>query len=70
MAIVMGRLKNKDNTILPIISERDASREDLKRFTIASKKIPYFVNLKSAFVELKKSASRWTKTHRKISPIE
>ena len=28
MAIVMGRLKNKENTLLPIISERDASKKD------------------------------------------
>ena len=70
MAIVLGRLKNKRSTILPIIWEGDASREDLQGFTIASKTIPYFVNLKSALIELKKSASRWTRTHRKISPIE
>ena len=70
MAIDMGRLKNKDNTTLPIVWERDASRKDLKGFTIAAKKIPYFVNLKSALIELKKSASRWTRTRRRISPIE
>ena len=42
----------------------------LKGFTIASKTIPYFVNLNSKLIELKKSASRWTRTRRKISPIE
>ena len=42
----------------------------LKGFTIASKTIPHFVNLKSKLIELKKSASRWTRTRRKISPIE
>ena len=70
MAIVMGRLKNRDNAILPMICGRDASRKVLKGFTIDSKNIPYFVNLKSALIELKKSASRWTRTRRKISPIE
>ena len=50
--------------------EMHQAREDLKGFTIASKKIPHFVNLKSALIELKKSASRWTRTGRKISPIE
>ena len=70
MAIVMGKQKNNENILLPIISEGDASREDLKGFTIASRKIPYFVNLESALIELKKSASRWTRTRRKTSPIE
>ena len=70
MAIVMGRLKNKDNTILPIIWERDASKEVLKEFTIVSRTIQHFVNRYSALIELKKYASRWTGTHRKISPIE
>ena len=64
----MGRMKNKDNTIFPIIWEGDASREDLKGFTITSIKILYFVNLKSALIELKKSVSRWTRTRTKISP--
>ena len=32
--------------------------------------IPYFVNLKSNMIDLKKSVSRWTKTRRKISAIE
>ena len=45
-------------------------KEDLKGFTIASKKILYFVNLYSALIELKKYASRWTRTRRKISPFE
>ena len=70
MAMVMERLKNKENIFLPIIWERDASRKVLKGFTIASKTIPYFVNLNSALIELKKSASRWTRTRRKISRIE
>ena len=64
----MGRLKNKRSISSP--EEGDASREERKGFTIVSKKIPYFVNLKSALIELKKSASRWTRTRRKISPIE
>ena len=42
----------------------------LKEFTIVSRTIRYFANLKSALIELKKSASRWTRTRRKISPIE
>ena len=70
MAIVMSRLKNKENLLLPIIWERDASRKVLKGFTTASKKIQYFVHLYSALIELKKSASRWTKRHKKHSPIE
>ena len=37
MGIVMGRLKNKENILLPI--KRDASRKVLKGFTIASKSI-------------------------------
>ena len=69
MAIVMGRLKNKDNTILPIISERDAPKEVLKEFTIVSGTIQHFVNRYSALIELKKYASRWTRTRRKISII-
>ena len=70
MVIDMGRLKNKETIILPIIWERDASRGILKGFTIVSWKIPYFVNLNSNMIELKKPVSRWTRTHRKISPIE
>ena len=66
----LGRPKNKENIILPIIWERDAKREGLKGFTIVSSKIPYFVNLNSKLIELKKSVSRWTRTRRKISPIE
>ena len=42
----------------------------MKGFTIDSKKIPNFVNLNSNMIELKKSVSRWTRTRRKISPIE
>ena len=45
MAIDLGRLKNKEAIILPIIGERDASRKNLKWFTIVSWKIPYFVNI-------------------------
>ena len=54
MAIVMGRLKNKDNTILPIIWERDASKEVLKEFTIVSRTIQHFVNRYSALIEPKR----------------
>ena len=36
LAIDMGRLKNKETIILPIISKRDASRGILKGFTIVS----------------------------------
>ena len=32
--------------------------------------IPYFVNFNSKLIEQKKSVSRWTRTRRKISPIE
>ena len=71
MAIVMGRLKNKEHNWLPIIWERDASREDLKGFhEPLPKRFQYCVNLYSALIELKKSASRWTRTRRKILPIE
>ena len=38
----MERLKNNKTIILPIIEERDASREVLKGFTIASKNDPTF----------------------------
>ena len=68
MAIDVGRLKNKETIILPIIWERDTSRGILKGFTIVSWKIPYFVNLNSNMIELK-SVSRWTRTRGKISPI-
>ena len=70
MAIDMGRLKNKKTIILPIIRERDASRKVLKVFTTASKTTQHFVNRYTAFIELKRYASRWTKTRRKISLIE
>ena len=40
---------------------RNASREVLKGFTIASCKIPYFVALNSKLIELKKSVSRCAK---------
>ena len=70
MAIDLGRLKNKKTIIFPVIWERDASRKALKGFTIDSRKISNFVNLNSNMIELKKSASRWTRTRRKISPIE
>ena len=65
----MGRLKNKDNTILHIIWERGASKEVLKEFKIVSRKIQHFVNRHSALIDMKKCASRWTRTRRKISPI-
>ena len=69
MAIVMGRLKSKKTIILPIIWERDASKGVLKAFTIVSRTIQHFVNRYSELIELKKYASRWTRTRRKISPI-
>ena len=70
MAIVMVKLKHRRSTSAPIILKRDVSKRVLKEFTIASKTIPFFENLNSALVGLKKSASRWTRTRRKISPIE
>ena len=70
MAIVMGRLKNKENISLPIIWERDTKRKVSKGFTTASKTTQHFVNRYSALIELKRYAPRWTKTRRKISPIE
>ena len=69
MAIDVGRLKNKETIILPIIWERDASRGFMKGFTIVSWKILNFVNLNSNMIELKKSVSRWTRSRRSISPI-
>ena len=36
MAIDMGRLKNKETIMLPIIRVRDATRRTLKGFTIVS----------------------------------
>ena len=67
MAIVMGRRKNKENTILPINWERDASKEVLKEFTIVSRTIQHFVNRTQHW-------SNWRSMHpdgmrRKISPI-
>ena len=41
----------------------------LKEFTIVSRTIQHFVNRYSALIELKRYASRWTGTRRKISPI-
>ena len=70
MAIDLGRLQNKKTIIWPTIWESDAKREDLKGFTIISWKIQYCVNLNSKLIELKKSVSRWTRTRKKISPIE
>ena len=70
MAIVMGKLKNKENILLPIIWGRDAPRIFFKGFTTASKTTQHFGNSCSALIELKRYASRWTKTRRKISPIE
>ena len=32
-------------------------------------KIPYYVNLNSNMIELKKSVSRWTRTRRKMSLV-
>ena len=55
--------------MLRIIYERDASKEVLKGFTIVSRTTQHFVNRYSALIELKKYASRWTRTRRKISPI-
>ena len=69
MVIVMGRLKNKENTLLPIIWEGDASKGVLKEFTIDSRTIQHFGNRYSALIELKKYASRWTRTRREISPV-
>ena len=70
MAIGMGRRKNKRSILSFIIWEGVASREDLKRFTIASKRSSSVVNLKSALIELKKSASRWTRMRRHNSLIQ
>ena len=53
MAIDMGRLKNKETIILPIIWERDPSRGIMKGCTIVSWKILNFVNLNSNMIELK-----------------
>ena len=69
MAIVMGRQKNKQNTRLPTIWERDASKRISKKFTTASRKIQHSVTRYSKLIELKKYASRWTRMQRKISPF-
>ena len=54
MAIVMGRLKNKENIfIVHNLRKSCINKGVLKGFTIASKTIPYFVNLNSALIELK-----------------
>ena len=69
LAIDMGRLKNTETITVPIIWERDASGGILKGFTIVSWKIPYFVNLNSNMIGVKKYASRWTSLRKKVSPI-
>ena len=51
------------------IKHHIARREVLKEFTIASRMMLCFVNRYSALIELKRHASRWTRTRRKISPI-
>ena len=48
---------------------RDISKRVLKKFTIAFRKIQDFVIRNSKLVGLRKSASRWTRARRKISPI-
>ena len=54
MAIVMGRLKyKKTTTSAHNLRKEMQKREDLKGFTIASKKILYFVSVNSALMELK-----------------
>ena len=45
-------------------------KKGFEGFTTASKTTQHFVNRYSALIELKRYASRWTKTRRKISPIE
>ena len=69
MAIGIGRLKIKETIILPIIRERDASRGILKGFTIASK-ISIFRESQISIDRTEEVCIRWTRTRRKISPIE
>ena len=69
MAINMGKIKNKETVMLPIIWERDSWRGVLNGFTVLFWKILNFVNLDSNMIELKMSVSRWTILRRKFSPI-
>ena len=51
------------------LRKRCIKRVVLKEFTIVSRTIQHFVSRYSALIELKKYASRWTRTRRKVSPI-
>ena len=69
MATDMGKLQNKENIMLPIIWERDASRGIFKGSTIVLWTILIFVHLNSNMIEMKRSVSRWMSLRKKISDI-
>ena len=60
MAIVMGRLMNKDKHHIAHILRKRCIKKNFKEFTIASRTIQHFVTRNSALIELKNYASRWT----------
>ena len=64
-----GKTEEQRKHYCPYFEKRDASQGVLKEFTIASRTNQHFVNRYSALIELKKYASRCTRTRRKISPI-
>ena len=69
MAIDMGKLQHNESIMLPIIWERDASRDIFKGSTIIFWTILNFVHLNSNMIEMKRSVSRWMSLRRKILDI-
>ena len=67
MATDMGKLQNKEISMLPIIWERNALRGIFKGCTIVVWTILNFVHLN--MIEMKRSVSRWMSLRKKISAI-
>ena len=65
-----GKMKEQRDYHIAHSLRKRCIKRHFKRDSRSLPKILYFVNLKSALIELKKSVSRWTRTRRKISPIE
>ena len=69
MATDMGKLQHKESIMLPIIWERDTSRDIFKGSTIVLWTILNFVHLNSNVIEMKRSVSRWMSLRKKITDI-
>ena len=69
MVLGTAKPKHRRSILWPSSRGRDVSKRIIMEFTIVSDDIHYIVIRNSKLIGLRRSASRWTSWHRKISPI-